>query len=152
MNGKTYEILPQKKAVLNILHTQNFVAEKLSEVFKPHDLSTEQFNVLRILRGRKGCPANMFSIQENIISRTSHTTRLVDKLLLKELVTRQICPQNRRKIEVQITTKGIELLNEVDPMVDAIEKEMAANLSDAELDTLNLLLQKYRKADNDNNQ
>jgi DNA-binding MarR family transcriptional regulator len=65
----------------------------------------EQFNVLRILR-KKGNPANMSVIQERMIAKTSNTTRLVDKLLLKNFVTRKVCLENRRKIEVLITQKG----------------------------------------------
>ena len=141
-----YEIGIAKETVLNILHTQNFVVEKLGEVFKAHDLSTEQYNVLRILRGRNGKPANMCSIQENMISRTSNTTRLVDKLLMKGYVTRDICPQNRRKIEVNITKKGLTALAGVDPIVDAVESKMADALSHGELQTLNTLLEKYRSS------
>ena len=75
-----------KKAVLNIIYTQNVINEHFNEILKPFDLSGEQFNVLRILRGQKGCPANMCVIQERMLAKTSNTTRLVDKLLLKELV------------------------------------------------------------------
>ena len=90
-----------KKIILNIIYTQNVVADKFNEVIKPYDLSSEQYNVLRILRGQKGRPANMCIIQERMLSKNSNTTRLIDKLLLKELVTREVCPENRRKIEVQ---------------------------------------------------
>jgi len=133
-----------KKTVLNILYTQNMLSDRFNEILKPYDLSEEQFNVLRILRGRKGCPANMFSIQERMIAKTSNTTRLVDKLLLKELVTRGVCPENRRKMEVSITPKGIELLEELDPKVIAHEEMLTANLSSEELENLNYLLEKIR--------
>jgi DNA-binding MarR family transcriptional regulator len=93
----------ETKIVLNVLHTQNLINEKFNIVLKPYDLSGEQYNVLRILRGQKGNPANMNMIQERMVAKTSNTTRLVDKLLLKELVTRNVCPENRRKIEVTIT-------------------------------------------------
>jgi len=106
-----------KKTVLNILYTQNTIADKFNELLKPFDISTEQFNVLRILRGQKGKPANMCVIQERMVAKTSNTTRLVDKLLLKNLVTREVCPDNRRKIEVQITQKGLDLLDQLDPKV-----------------------------------
>ena len=77
-----------KKVILNLMYTQNVIADKFNEILKPHDLSSEQYNVLRILRGQKGCPANMCLIQERMIAKNSNTTRLIDKLLLKELVTR----------------------------------------------------------------
>jgi DNA-binding MarR family transcriptional regulator len=133
-----------KKVILNLKYTQNVIADKFNELLKPHDLSSEQYNVLRILRGQKGFPANMCLIQERMITKNSNTTRLIDKLLLKELVTREICPENRRKIEVQITKKGNDLLEELDPKVVAHEKEFSSNLSPKEIEQLNNLLEKYR--------
>ncbi len=133
-----------KKVVLNVLYTQNVIAEKFNEVLKPYDLSSEQYNVLRILRGQKGNPANMCVIQERMIAKNSNTTRLIDKLLLKNLVTREVCPDNRRKIEVLITPKGLELLNELDPKVIQHEQLFATNLNTTELLQLNTLLEKYR--------
>lgn len=133
-----------KKTVLNILYTQNIITEKFSEILKPYDLSEEQFNVLRILRGQKGKPANMCLIQERMLAKTSNTTRLVDKLLLKELVTREVCPENRRKMEVFITTKGLDLLTVLDPKVVDYELSFSKNLNTEELDQLNHLLEKFR--------
>jgi DNA-binding MarR family transcriptional regulator len=133
-----------QKAVLNIIYTQNNINERLVEILKPYDLSNEQYNVLRILRGQKGNPANMCVIQERMIAKTSNTTRLVDKLLLKELVTRKVCKENRRKIEVLITEKGLAILNELDPKVADYEKSIVMNLTSSELEELNKLLEKIR--------
>lgn len=132
------------KIILNLLYTQNVVNEKFSEILKPHDLSGEQYNVLRILRGQKGKPANMCLIQERMVAKTSNTTRLVDKLLLKELVTRNVCPENRRKIEVAITQKGLDVLAELDPKIIDHENYFSQNLNSEELEQLNTLLEKYR--------
>ncbi len=115
-----------------------------NEILKPFDLSPEQFNVLRILRGQKGKPANMSMIQERMIAKTSNTTRLVDKLLLKELVLREVCPNNRRKMEITITEKGLELLLQLDPLVEAHERAFSKNLTVEELEVLNELLEKFR--------
>ena len=133
-----------KKIILNIIYTQNVITDKFNEVIKPHDLSSEQYNVLRILRGQKGCPANMCIIQERMLSKNSNTTRLIDKLLLKGLVTREVCPENRRKIEVLITEKGLELLTILDPKIMEHEDLFAKNLSSTEKEQLNTLLEKYR--------
>lgn len=133
-----------KKTVLNILYTQNVIGEKFNEVLKCYDLSPEQFNVLRILKGQNGKSTNMNVIQERMIAKTSNTTRLVDKLLLKELVTREVCPGNRRKMEIAITQKGLDLLLEVNPKVDRHEALFAQNLTVAELEQLNNLLEKFR--------
>ena len=134
----------EKKTLLNVMYTQNVISEKFNELLKPFDLSPEQFNVLRILRGQKGKPANMSMIQERMIAKTSNTTRLVDKLLLKELVLREVCPINRRKMEITITDRGLELLLQLDPLVEAHERSFSQNLTVAELELLNELLEKFR--------
>lgn len=134
----------EKKTLLNVMYTQNVISEKFNELLKPFDLSPEQFNVLRILRGQKGKPANMSMIQERMIAKTSNTTRLVDKLLLKELVLREVCPNNRRKMEITITEKGLELLLQLDPLVEAHQQSFSKNLTVAELELLNELLEKFR--------
>jgi DNA-binding MarR family transcriptional regulator len=133
-----------KKIILNILYTQNVITENFNELLKPHEISGEQYNVLRILRGQKGNPANMWAIQERMLAKTSNTTRLVDKLLLKEYVTRKVCPENRRKIEVLITSKGLKVLHELDPKVVAHEEFFSQNLNTEEIVQLNHLLEKYR--------
>jgi DNA-binding MarR family transcriptional regulator len=133
-----------KKVILNIMYTQNVLSDKFNEILKPYDLSSEQYNVLRILRGQKGNPANMCIIQERMLAKNSNTTRLIDKLLLKDLVTREVCPDNRRKIEVLITQKGLDVLTMLDPKVDEHEQQFASNLTEEELNLLNNLLEKYR--------
>ncbi|MBD3583829.1 MarR family winged helix-turn-helix transcriptional regulator [Flavobacterium selenitireducens] len=135
---------PQKRVVLNIGYTQNKLAEGIQSVLKPFDISAEQFNVLRILRGQKGKPANMSLIQERMLAKTSNTTRLVDKLLAKELVTRKICPSNRRKMEIGITSKGLELLSELDPVIVTHEHAYGQKMSVEELEQLSALLDKFR--------
>ena len=144
----TVSIDDSKKVILNIMFTQSVIGEKFAEVLKPYDLSSEQYNVLRILRGQKGNPANMCVIQERMIAKNSNTTRLIDKLLLKDFVTREVCPDNRRKIEVQITPKGLELLLELDPKVIEHEKLFSNNLTQEELSQLNHLLEKFRTLNN----
>lgn len=141
------ELDDSKKVILNILYTQSIVTEKMNEILKPFDLSGEQYNVLRVLRGQKGNPANMCDIQERMITKNSNTTRLIDKLLIKELVTREICPVNRRKMEIKITEKGLELLTILDPKVIENERLFSNNLQENELKQLNDLLEKYRKLD-----
>jgi DNA-binding MarR family transcriptional regulator len=133
-----------KKVILNFMYTQNVIGDKFHEILKPYDISREQYNVLRILRGQKGCPANLGIIQERMLAKNSNTTRLIDKLLLKEYVTREVCPGNRRKIEVLITQRGLDILKELDPVVIQYEQLFASNLTQEELEQLNALLEKYR--------
>lgn len=133
-----------KKLILNFLYTQNVINEQFNEIVKPFDISGEQYNVLRILRGQKGNPANMCMIQERMLAKTSNTTRLVDKLLLKNLVTREVCCSNRRKIEVAITQKGLEVLEALDSKIIAHENSFSSNLNPEEQEILNELIEKYR--------
>lgn len=133
-----------KKIILNIMYTQNILLEKFNEILKSYDISGEQYNVLRILRGQKGNPANMCVIQQRMLAKTSNTTRLVDKLLMKNYVTREVCPENRRKIEVLITQKGLAVLKDLDPKVIDHEQSFSQNLNADEIVQLNHLLEKYR--------
>uniref|UniRef100_UPI00404AC949 MarR family winged helix-turn-helix transcriptional regulator n=1 Tax=Flavobacterium sp. TaxID=239 RepID=UPI00404AC949 len=134
----------EKRTVLNIFYTHQSITESFLDVVKTFDISMEQFNVLRILRGQHGKPANMCIIQERMVAKTSNTTRLVDKLLAKEYVERAVCAENRRKIEITITKKGLDLLETLDPLIIENEKHFAENLTSEELTTLNDLLEKFR--------
>lgn len=138
-----------KKVLLNLMYAQNVIVDKLNELLKPYDVSPEQYNVLRILRGQKGSPVNMRDIQERMLARNSNTTRLIDKLLVKNHVTREICPVNRRKMEILITAKGLSLLEELDAKVTTYEQTFASNLTTNELQYLNQLLEKYRTLKNE---
>ena len=133
-----------KKTVVHLMYTASMVTDRIAEVLKPYDVSIQQFNVLRILRGQKGKPANLHTIQERMIHKMSNTTRLVDKLIRKELVNRKLCPYNRRKVEINITQKGHELLDVLDDIIDSTEKNITQNLTQEEFMALNLLLEKVR--------
>lgn len=137
-------INPKTKVILNLMYTGNWINEKSSDFFKRFDLTSQQYNVLRILRGQKGNPINLQDIQERMISRMSNTTRLIEKLKKKELVTRVICEENRRKIEIGITKKGTSLLSEIDLYIIDHENNTTAQLSEEEAFQLNELLNKLR--------
>lgn len=137
-------LLLERKTLINLVYTSTILSTRLSEVLKKYDISTEQFNVLRILRGQNGKPANMSCIQERMIAKTSNTTRLVDKLLTKELVIRNICELNKRKMEVSITNKGLELLENLDPTIEELEISIFKNIEKKELEQLNTILDKIR--------
>ena len=142
---KTKSSLPlEKRTVLNVSFTSINFKDGILSVLKPYEISLEQFNVLRILRGKNGEPSNLKDIQDRMISKMSNTTRLVDKLILKNYVERFICEKNRRKVDIYITKEGLKLLNILDPIVDKKEKELTDNLNTEELETLNLLLTKLR--------
>ncbi len=129
----TTKISQGKQVVINLLTTANLLSEKINELLKPFDISSEQFNVLRILRGRKGEPANMCDIQKRMIAKMSNTTRLVEKLLQKGLVNRKTCPVNRRKVEITITENGLETLRQIDPVIVQFEESFVRSLDPAEV-------------------
>jgi len=85
---------------------ENHINETIATALKPFEVSVQQFNVLRILRGQKNKPANLSTLNERMVTKMSNTTRLVDKLLTKGYVERRTCPSNRRKIEITITKQG----------------------------------------------
>ncbi len=140
-----FELPANRKLILSILLSNNLINDKVAEVLKPFDLSIPQFNVLRILRGQKGKPANLSTIQERMVSKMSNTTRIVDKLIAKDFVSRVVCEKNRRKVEITITKKGLDILSKIDPIINTTEEEITENLSSSEIKLLSETLQKLLK-------
>ena len=142
---KSSATLPlHKSTLLNLLCTSNFFTAQYHEFFKAFDITGQQYNVLRILRGQKGVAANLSTIQERMIHKNSNTSRIIDKLLSKKYVDRKQCLENRRKIEVSITFEGRELLKKIDPLLDHLEIRLTQELKHRELESLNSLLEKLR--------
>ena len=140
----TVPLSPHAKAVINVLYTSRHIEECSALMFKSYDLTAPQFNVLRILRGQKGRPAQLSTIQERMIDKNSNTSRLIDKLVAKDWVTRRICRENRRKIEIFITPNGLDKLTEVDPLVEQTNTQLLKDLTLKEMEQLNMLLDKLR--------
>jgi DNA-binding MarR family transcriptional regulator len=131
-----------KNTVVGILKSGNRAEEFLGNTLKPFDISLQQFNVLRILRGRKGKPANLKTVQKRMIHKMSNTTRLIDKLIVKKLVSRKICKDNRRKIDITITDKGLNLLTQLDTKIQNTEAEILSPLNLDDQKTLRGLINK----------
>ncbi|OJJ17044.1 MarR family transcriptional regulator [marine bacterium AO1-C] len=120
------------KFLVNLSFTSNWIASKYTDFLKPFDLSTQQFNILRILRGAKDWLA-MSLVKERMVDKAPNTTRLADKLTAKGLVERRRSEDDRRVVYVKITEKGLELLKEIDVLnidykstiVDRVTKEEA---------------------------
>lgn len=132
------------RSVINMMYTARQIEEIAATKFKDHDLTSQQYNVMRILRGQKGNPANLSTIQDRMIDKSSNTTRLIDKLIQKGYVKRQVCKKNRRKIEVFITHEGLELLEKLDPIIEKTNQNIMEKLSINEKEKLNSLLDKLR--------
>ena len=134
-----------RTAVIELIVTGTWVQDHLSEALKLYKLSIAQFNVLRILRGQKGKPASLSCVNEKMIHKMSNTTRLIDKLLKKGLVDRIICPENRRQIELTITSEGLDLLKELDLVITRTERKLMSRLEEKEIDNLIELLRGLKK-------
>ena len=132
--------ISSKDVVIEIIKSNCSVVEELAKVLKPYEISLQQFNVLRILRGLKGVAANLTTVQERMVNRMSNTTRLIDKLIDKNYVKRTICEKNRRKIELFITKKGMEILEKIDIVVDKAELKITQRLSPGDRERLVSLL------------
>jgi len=137
---------PYQRLVINLIFTSNWVIHKQMEIFKEYDLTPEQFNVLRILRGQHPNPIKVSDISERMLDKNSNTSRLIDKLLIKELVERTSCPSDRRAVDVVITDSGLELLKNIDPEIEKWENSLSA-ISFEEADAVNSLLDKIRQSE-----
>ncbi len=132
-----------QKGIINIIYTYNWMNEKMKKVFDKEDITGQQYNILRILRGA-GKPISTLQIRERMLDKMSDTSRIVDRLVLKGLAQKTICKNDKRLVDVSINTKGKKLLEKI----DQFEKDMDAilgNLSVAEAKTLNKLLDKIRE-------
>ena len=131
-----------QKAGINLIYTYNWATEKMKSLFEQFDITAQQFNILRILRGA-GEPLSTLQIRQRMLDKMSDTSRIVDRLLKKDLVKKVVCKSDRRLVDVTITEKGLKLLE----MMDKYQEDMdniLKNLSDEEAKTLNRLLDKIR--------
>lgn len=136
-----------QKAILNILYTQNYLVGRMTEVFKKYDLTRQQYNVLRILQGQNPQPASINLIKERMLEKMSDTSRIVERLRLKNLIQREGGKSDKRAAEISITPSGIELLKTMQADVYEIEKSLSG-LTEEEARELNKLLDKIRVDNN----
>lgn len=134
------EIPLESRTIIHLMLIHNVISESAAAALKPFEVSAEQFNVLRILQGQDGKPANLSTLNERMITRMSNTGRLVDKLLAKGYVTRSVCPANRRKVEILITPEGTEALKKMSASMKEAENQLLSRFSKEDLQRLNDLL------------
>jgi len=132
----------KEKALVNLVFTYNWIKEKRSKTYKEFGLSSQQFNILRILRGQHPNAASVKLLTERMLDKMSNASRLVDKLLEKELVDRHYCPNDRRQVDVLITKKGLNLINAASIKGDELLKDFA--ITETEAATLSAILDKIR--------
>src|SRR6185503_16802365 len=109
------------KAMVNILFTYGWVVERLKKFVSTQDITHQQFNILRILRGSHPTPLSTLQIRDRMIDKMSDTSRLVDRLLSKGLAKKIICKKDRRLVDVNITDKGLKLLQKLDESQDEMD-------------------------------
>jgi DNA-binding MarR family transcriptional regulator len=133
-----------QKAVINILYTSNWLTYSHSKSLKKYGISPQQYNILRILKGQYPKAASVSLLIERMLDKMSNASRLVEKLKQKGLVERKECEQDRRQVDVLITKKGINLLEEMKEQFEKSEKEYAKAITKEEARQLNLILDKLR--------
>jgi DNA-binding MarR family transcriptional regulator len=136
---------PYHKAMLNILYTSNWMEDQFKPIMKEFDVTTQQFNVLRILRGRHPEACTASDIKAVMIDKSPDLTRLLDRLIDKKLVTRNTCADNRRKLDILITEQGLDLLSTMDPVLKKQHEETSKRISQKEASELSRILDKLRE-------
>lgn len=133
------------KALVNIIFTSNWILERLKELLETEEITHQQYNILRILKSSE-TPLTTLTIRERMMDKMSDTSRIVERLLKKELVNKQTCAHDKRLVDVTISDKGTQLLNRLDKKSHEIDS-IISSLDNEEIDTINLLLDKIRDKD-----
>ena len=134
---------PHQKAAINLIYTVGWMRDKTKCVFEAEDITAQQFNILRILRGSFPEPLSTLQIRERMLEKMSDTSRIVDRLIAKGLVKKITCKNDRRLVDVIITDKGKKLLERLDIRQDEIDRVLG-NLSEKDANILSDLLDKIR--------
>jgi Transcriptional regulators len=134
-----------QKTVVNIIYTYNWVTEKTKQIFERGDITSQQYNILRILRGA-GKPLSTLQIRQRMLDKMSDTSRIVDRLVKKNLVQKVICKTDRRLVDVTITEQGMALLEKLDGYNDEMDA-LLGNITEEEAKMLNHLLDKIRRSE-----
>lgn len=132
------------KAHINVLFTASWLSQQSAQALKPFNISWQQFNILRILRGMHPEPATVKVLTERMIDKMSNASRLVDKLKRKGLVERRTCPDDRRRVEIRITELGLSVLGKASKVMEADLEAKMASISPEEARRLNELLDRMR--------
>lgn len=132
-----------QKVAVNIMYTFNWLTEGLKQLVEPYDITIQQYNVLRILKGSHPEPLSTQEIRVRMLDKMSDVSRIVDRMIAKKLVSKSMCPTDKRLVDVQITKKGISLLNQLKKLELSMDDQLSA-LSPEEAAQLSLLLDKLR--------
>lgn len=131
------------KAIVNIIYTYGWLSNHLKNEFDKFNLTQQQFNILRILRGQHPNPATINILKERMLDKMSDTSRIVDRLVQKEFVNRCINKKDRRAADITITKKGLAILEEIQLEVN-MKNVLKNNITEEEAGMLSDLLDKFR--------
>lgn len=132
------------KALVNIYYTNNVVSQSFHKMLKEYKLTSQQFNILRILKGQYPKAISIGSIKERMLDKSSDVSRIINRLYMKKLIERKECLIDRRKRDLLICKNGLELLEKIKNKMEQKEDEILSNLTIEEAKTLNVLLDKIR--------
>ncbi len=132
-----------EKLLVNIIFTHNYLQAKFELMFKKFGITAQQYNILRILKGQYPKNISLIDIKNRMLDKNSDVSRIIERMRKKNLVTRKICPTNRRAVEISITQKGLDLLSQINPHL-LKHHQIVEHLSKEEIKTLNDLLDKIR--------
>lgn len=132
-----------QKAAINLVYTVGWMRDKTRSMFESEDITPQQFNILRILRGSFPQPLSTLQIRERMVEKMSDTSRIVDRLITKGLVKKLTCKNDRRLVDVIISDKGKKLLERLDARQDEIDGVLG-KLSENDANILSDLLDKIR--------
>ena len=133
----------QQKAAINLIYTLSWMRDRTKCIFEVEDITPQQFNILRILRGSFPDPLSTLQIRERMLEKMSDTSRIVDRLITKGLVKKLTCKNDRRLVDVIISDKGKKLLERLDARQDEIDGVLG-KLSEKDANILSDLLDKIR--------
>ena len=132
-----------QKLIINLIYTHNYLLSRMSPVFKRFGITRQQFNVLRILRGQHPQPATINLIRERMLDKMSDASRIVDRLLKKQLIDKTKNSNDRRAADIVISKKGLDLLKRMDPEADKFN-DLVSALATSEAKNANEYLDKLR--------
>jgi DNA-binding MarR family transcriptional regulator len=132
-----------QKAEVNLIYTCNWINEKMKQIIDEADITTQQYNILRILRGSKE-PISTLQIRDRMLDKMSDTSRIVDRLVKKELAEKATCVSDKRLVDIRISEKGLALLESLDIRNNDIDNIMRS-LTEEEAIQLSNLLDKIRE-------
>ena len=132
-----------KRAQLNIMYSGNWLVDRAKEVLKPMGITHQQFNILKILKGKYPNSCASYNIKEVMLDKGPDITRLIDRLIEKQLVKRTVCKENRRKLDIILSDKGLVLVNKIEPYMRKKFLDQK-RITNKEASELNRILDKMR--------